>query len=142
MILLDSRRFTVYASILAIVLFAICLKSIWHKNQLNLVWPRFHYWVQINFVGVVEDVSDLIKEITSCIEVQVKASLESNGIDFSSVIGLPDIFLPSNETVTPFSQLMSFYQQLLYYKQNYNLIVRMIFACCKIIETLFTHVGT
>ena len=77
-------------------------------------------------VGIVEDVSELVKEVVSCVETQVKGCLENGGINFTSIPGLCDIFSHNNEVVTPLSPLMTFHQQLMYYKRNYNFIVSLI----------------
>ena len=77
-------------------------------------------------VGIVEDVADLIKEVSLCLADQVKSCLTENGLDFNAIVGLSDVFSPSNEATVSFSSIMTFHQQLTYYKQKYNFIV----SCC------------
>ena len=63
-------------------------------------------------LGIVHDVSDLVKEVTLCIEDQVKFCLQENGINVDTVSGLTEIFSESNAVVSPFAELMSFHQQV------------------------------
>lgn len=74
-------------------------------------------------IGIVKDVSELVKEVCTCIEEQVKSCLEDNGLQFNTIRGLSDIFSENNEVVSPFCDLSTFYQQLSYYKRNYGFIV-------------------
>ena len=53
-------------------------------------------------VGIVEDVADLIKEVSSCLADQVKNCLTENGLDFNAIVGLSDVFSPSNEATVSF----------------------------------------
>ena len=39
-------------------------------------------------VGIVEDVADLVKEVSSCLADQVKSCLTENGVDFNAIVGL------------------------------------------------------
>ena len=93
-------------------------------NHCALVYFRI---IRITTIGIVEDVSEFIKEVCSCVGDQVKNCLRQNGIDTLSVSALSDIFTSSNETVVPFNQLMTHHQQLAYYRKHYNLIVSIIF---------------
>ena len=42
-------------------------------------------------VGIVEDVLELVKEVVSRVETQVKGCLENGGVNFTSIPGLCDI---------------------------------------------------
>ena len=74
-------------------------------------------------IGIVQDVSELVKDVCSCVEAQISNCLERNGIDISTVSGLSDVFTSTNETVAPFTHLMTHHQQMTYYREHYNLIV-------------------
>ena len=49
---------------------------------------------------IVEDVSELVKEVVTCIESQITSCLGKSGIDFASIPRLRGIFSTTNETVT------------------------------------------
>ena len=51
-------------------------------------------------VGIVQDVSDLVKDVSECIKLQVQTCLRQNGIDYSAVPGLSDVFSSSNEVTS------------------------------------------
>jgi hypothetical protein len=73
-------------------------------------------------VGIVEDVSSLIKEVSSCLHHQVKDFLQKNQIVVQNESDLSAIF-SDGATVCPFSNLMTFHQQVAYYKAHFNFIV-------------------
>lgn len=77
-------------------------------------------------LGIVHDVSDIVKEVSLCIEDQVKCCLQENGINFDNVSGLSEIFTESNVVISPFAELMSFHQQLAYFKKHFSFIVSLI----------------
>lgn len=72
-------------------------------------------------LGIVEDVSDLIRQICSILHQQVSHHLLRNNISITD--DLRDIFSESNDVITPFKSLTTFHQQLNFYKENFNLIV-------------------
>lgn len=77
---------------------------------------------RIASLGIVEDVSTLIKFVTEVLQQQVGCILRENGINSSAVTsGLDDIF--ASPVTTPFNGLLSFYQQLQYYGEHFNFIV-------------------
>ena len=76
--------------------------------------------------GVLEDVQDLVSFVAQTLESQTYAILQSNGIDYSTVYGLSDVF--TGLTTTPFQGLTSFHQQLQYFRNNFNLIVSTLIA--------------
>ena len=60
-------------------------------------------------LGIVHDVSDLIKEVSVHLEEQVKCFLQRNQIIIQDDCALSMIFSEANPTVCPFSNLMSFH---------------------------------
>ena len=72
-------------------------------------------------IGIVEDVSALIEHVTNGIKSEIKSILTSNQIDNSVISKTEELF--TNSALTPFEGLSTFYQQLQYYQENFNLIV-------------------
>ncbi|XP_019862680.1 PREDICTED: uncharacterized protein LOC109591385, partial [Amphimedon queenslandica] len=72
-------------------------------------------------LGIVEDVSGLIRQICSILHQQVSRHLLRNNISITD--DLMDIFSESNDVITPFRSLTTFHQQLNFYKENFNLIM-------------------
>lgn len=60
-------------------------------------------------LGIVQDVTDLVREVSTSIEDQVKVCLQQNGINFDTVLGLSDVFSENNPITMPFSELMTFH---------------------------------
>lgn len=74
-------------------------------------------------VGIVQDVSDLLMEVSACIKEQVRKCLQENEINFEAIRGMNDVFSSDNVYISPFSHLSTFQQQLAYYKEHYHFIV-------------------
>ena len=74
-------------------------------------------------VGIVEDASSLIRKITLCLQTQVLNFLQMNQITIENDEAFSQIFSNENPTITPFSNLITFNQQLSYYRRHFNLIV-------------------
>lgn len=74
-------------------------------------------------VGIVEDASSLIREITLRLQTQVLNFLQMNQITIENDEAFSQIFSNENPTITPFSNLITFNQQLSYYRRHFNLIV-------------------
>ena len=74
-------------------------------------------------MGIVEDASSLIREITLRLQTQVLNFLQMNQITIENDEAFSQIFSNENPTITPFSNLITFNQQLSYYRRHFNLIV-------------------
>ena len=94
--------------------------------------------------GVIEDVQDLVTVITNSLESQALAALRASGIDPDSITGFSNIF--SGPTTKPFDGLTSFYQQLQYCRNHFNLVVSLqyslltaiiIFCVINMLEMIF-----
>ena len=72
-------------------------------------------------VGIVEDVLSLIEFVTNGIKSEIANLLTSNQIDNNVILKVKELF--TNPTLVPFVGLSTFYQQMQYYKDNFNLIV-------------------
>lgn len=72
-------------------------------------------------VGIVEDVSSLIEVILNGLKSDIKGVLASNQVDNSVILKTEELFKSS--ACIPYEGLCTFYQQMQYYKENFNLIV-------------------
>lgn len=75
-------------------------------------------------IGIIQDVSEIVSEVSTMLYDQVKSSLVKNGIELGAIPELCDIFSEHNFVVTPFKNITTFHQQLELYKKHYNFIVR------------------
>ena len=79
------------------------------------------YLTRTASVGIVEDVSSLIEHLMNGLKSKLGEILTTNHIDRSVIVETEELLKSS--ALTPFEGLSTFYQQMEYYKQNFNLIV-------------------
>lgn len=75
-------------------------------------------------IGIVEDTSELQEEVLLNSKHQIWSSLCKNGIDCPVTTScIKRVLSVENATLRPFASLMTFQQQLKYYREHYNFVV-------------------
>lgn len=79
---------------------------------------------QVSVDSVLQDVSELCTVTVGELGTAVKSAIESAGLQFNNIPGLPELFTPSSPFCQPFRGLSTYQQQLTHYKNDLNFVVR------------------
>ena len=71
--------------------------------------------------GIIEDTSSLMNFACSTLETKIRAKLSASNVDSEIISSLSEIF--RGPIMKPFDGIASFYQQLQYCRQHFNLVV-------------------
>ena len=72
-------------------------------------------------IGIVEDVSELVDTVTQALKHQTQCTLAGRGVDQPTISSLDEVF--ASCVAKPFQGLLSFHQQLQYYRSHFNFVV-------------------